>query len=127
MANKVSMKISSHNVNGYKEDYINSRCNDSPNSIFCIQEHWLRPNHKRIRSINQLRVAHPSFDGYGVSAMKGVHNNGINRGRGFGGTGFIFSKSFTPFMVSSLANPLPPSWFHLQQILYPLSTSCFTI
>ena len=102
MAKKVSMKISSHNVNGYKEDYINSRCNNSLNSIFCIQEHWLRPTHKKIRSINQLRVAHPSFDGYGVSAMKGVHFNGVNRGRGFGGTGFIFSKSFTPFLRPAL-------------------------
>ena len=92
------MKISSHNVNGYKEDYMNSRCNDSIDTIFCLQEHWLRPAYKKIRGLNQLRVAHPSFDGYGVSAMKGVHYSGINCGRGFGGTGFVFNKSFTPFL-----------------------------
>ena len=98
MANKVSITISSHNINGFKEDYVHSRCNSNLNSIHCIQEHWLRPAHKKIRGVNQLRVVHPAFDGYGVSAMKKVHTSGVYRGRGFGGTGFVFNKSFAPFL-----------------------------
>ena len=74
------------------------RCSENSNSIFCIQEHWLRPVYKNIKSINQLRSVHPSFDGYGVSAMKDTHNSVIRAGRPYGGTGFIFSKHFSPFL-----------------------------
>ena len=95
---KVSISISSHNINGFKQDYLNSRCENAPSSIFCVQEHWLRPSYKKIRSVNQLRVVHPLFDGYGVSAMKESHYQRVNTGRGYGGTGFIFNKTFSPFL-----------------------------
>ena len=75
-----------------------AQCNNNLNSIFCIQEHWLRPAFKNFRSINQLRVVHPLFDGYGVSAMKDTHSSKISSGRGYGGTGFIFNKQFAPFL-----------------------------
>ena len=98
MAKKVSIRLSTHNINGYKEEYLNSRCNDNLNSILCIQEHWLRPTHKKYRSINQLRTVHPLFDGYGVSAMRGTHFNKVSSGRGYGGTGFVYNKQFVPFL-----------------------------
>ena len=95
---KVRIDISSHNINGFKNDYLNLRCESAPNSIFCIQEHWLRPTYKKVRSINQLRVVHPLFDGYGVSAMNESHYQKVNVGRGYGGTGFIFNKKYAPFL-----------------------------
>ena len=98
MANKVSISLSTHNVNGFKQDYLNSRCVNDPNSILCIQEHWLRPAHKNFCSINQLRSVHSAFDGYGASAMKKSHYSKISSGRGYGRTGFIYSKHFSPFL-----------------------------
>ena len=100
MSKKVSITISSHNINGFagSEHYLNMRCNDEPNSILCIQEHWLKPPYKNYKSINQLRTVHPSFDGYGVSAMRKTHNDAVYKGRPYGGTGFVFNKEFSPFL-----------------------------
>ena len=98
MANKVSIRLSTHNINGFKEDYLNSRCDANTNSILCIQEHWLRPTYKKVKGINQLRTIHSLFDGYGVSAMKRTHTDKVRYGRGYGGTGFVFNKHFTPFL-----------------------------
>ena len=98
--NKVSISLSSHNINGFasSESFLHMRCSDEANSIFCVQEHWLRPVYKKVKSVNQLRLVHPSFDGYGVSAMKDVSNANVRSGRPFGGTGFIFNKHFSPFL-----------------------------
>ena len=100
MANKVSITISTHNIHGFNSSsqYLRDRCEANPESIFCIQEHWLRPVYKNVKSINQVRVVHPDFDGYGVSAMKSVHTTGITKGRPYGGTAFVFNKHFTPFL-----------------------------
>ena len=100
MANEVSITISTHNIHGFNSNshYLKDRCDKTKNSIFCIQEHWLRPVHKNIKSINQIRVVHPDFDGYGASAMKNVHNVGVSKGRPYGGTAFVFDKDFTPFL-----------------------------
>ena len=97
---KVRINLTSHNINGFSgsEHYLKTRCNDNANSIICVQEHWLRPVYKRIKSINQLRTVHTSFDGYGVSAMKNTHNAAVSKGRPYGGTGFVFSKDFTSFL-----------------------------
>ena len=100
MNEKVSITLFSFNVNGFtsSEQFLNSMCCNNANFILCLQEHWLRPAYKRMKSVNQLRTIHPSFDGYGVSAMKKVHNDTITKGRPYGGTGFVFSKRFTPFL-----------------------------
>ena len=100
MANKVSITLSTHNIHGFNgsREFLKDRCERLPNSIFCIQEHWLRPPFKNFKSINQIRSVHSKFDGYGVSAMKSTHNSGISSGRPFGGTAFIFNKQFTPFL-----------------------------
>ena len=81
--NKVRINIVSHNINGFSgcKDYLKMKCDDDANSILCLQEHWLRPAYKNMKSINQLRTVHPRFDGYGVSAMKNVHNSAIMKGR----------------------------------------------
>ena len=102
---KVSINLVTHNINGFSssENYLNMVCNDDLNSIICIQEHWLRPAYKNLKSINQLRTVHHAFDGYGVSAMKGVHNSSILTGRPYGGTGFLFNRDFTSFLQPVLA------------------------
>ena len=99
-AKKVSINIVSHNINGFSssKDFLVSKCDDDANSILCLQEHWLRPAYKNLKSINQLRTIHSNFDGYGVSAMKNVHNDSILKGRPYGGTGFVFNKDFSPFL-----------------------------
>ena len=91
MAAKVSIAISTHNIHGFKSNshYLNERCNKLSNSIFCIQEHWLRPAYKNVKSMNQIRVVHSDFDGYGVSAMKNEISSGIAAGRPYGGTAFV--------------------------------------
>ena len=97
---KVSINLFSHNINGFagSEQFMNTKCDENNNTILCVQEHWLRPAFKKMRSINQLRLVHPLYDGYGVSAMKDSHNTSVNSGRPYGGTGFVFSKDFTPFL-----------------------------
>ena len=91
-----TISISTHNVNGYKwsKEFLFSQCEKRPNSIFAIQEHWLRPPYKKQFGVNQLRCLHPNFDGYGTSAMSKSTETKISSGRPFGGTGFIFNKSF---------------------------------
>ena len=88
--------IRSHNVNGFKrsKDFIFSQCDQNPNMIMGIQEHWLRPPYKKQFGVNQLRCVHPNFDGYGTSAMTKSSETSISSGRPFGGTGFIFGKKF---------------------------------
>ena len=100
MANKVSINLSTHNIHGFhgSKDYLNARCGRISDSIICVQEHWLRPAYKNLKSVNQIRVVHPEFDGYAVSAMKGSHTKNISCGRPYGGTGLIFNKQFTPFL-----------------------------
>ena len=58
----------------------------------------LRPAYKNLKSINQLRTVHHAYDGYGVSAMKNVHNSAILKGRPYGGTGFLYNRDFTSFL-----------------------------
>ena len=65
-----------------------------PNSIRAIQEHWLLPPYKRQQGANQLRFAHPSFDGYGTSAMSYSSESKVMSGRPYGGTGFVFHKKY---------------------------------
>jgi hypothetical protein len=86
--------ISTHNVNGFKgsKDFLYSLCDQYPDAIRGIQEHWLKPPYKKIQGVNQLRALHPDFDGYGCSAMKKKLEQGIRYGHPFGGTGFLFNK-----------------------------------
>ena len=100
MESKVSITITSHNINGFSssEPFLRDKCSDNDSNIICVQEHWLKPAYKNLKSINQLRTVHPDFDGYGVSAMKTSQNATIRSGRPYGGTGFIFPKRFSPFL-----------------------------
>ena len=104
MDEKVRINLVSHNINGFSssEDYLNMLCEDDRNSIICVQEHWLRPTYKNIKSVTQLQSVHDAFDGYGVSGMKHVHNANILTGRPYGGTGFIFDRDFAPFLQPML-------------------------
>ena len=97
---KVSINIATHNIHGFNgsSHYLHDQCSKNPNSIICVQEHWLRPPFKNVKSINQIRVVHPSFDGYGVSGMRNESNESIRKGRPYGGTAFLFNKTFSPFL-----------------------------
>ena len=67
---ETKITISTHNVNGYtrSKDFIRSLCDENKNSIRALQEHWLQPPYKKQQGVNQLRVLHPDFDGFGISA-----------------------------------------------------------
>ena len=56
MDKKVSIKVVSHNINGFSgsEDYLSMLCEDDYNSIICVQEHWLRPAYKNLKSVNHI-------------------------------------------------------------------------
>ena len=89
--------ISTHNVNGYarSKEFLHSMCNNVPSAIRGIQEHWLRPPYKKQFGINQLRCLHPDFNGFGTSAMKKSSESKVNIGRPYGGTGFVYSNSYS--------------------------------
>ena len=91
------MTLSSHNVNGWKNsrEFLYSRCETENNAIFAIQEHWLRPAFRKSQGVNQLKFLHPNYDGYGVSAMAKKCSSDIIKGRPFGGTGFLYSKTLS--------------------------------
>ena len=92
-----TITLSTQNINGFKgsKDFLHSLCDKYPDSIRGIQEHWLSPAYKNIQGVNQLRALHPDFDGYGSSAMKKVHEQGIRVGRPYGRTGFLYNKKFS--------------------------------
>jgi hypothetical protein len=71
-----------------------SQCNDYPDSIRGIQEHWLWLPYKKKMGCNALRNLHSDFDGYGVSGMQSQINSGIRIGRPFGGVGFLYNNKF---------------------------------
>ena len=91
-----TVTFSTHNVNGFhrNKNFLNSRCSEEPNTIQCIQEHWLRPPFKRTKGVNELKHVHNEFEGYGTSAMKNTIGTKILRGRPYGGTGFIWNKKY---------------------------------
>lgn len=95
MASKI--RICSHNVRGFsdRKEFLSERCNSDPHLIQCIQEHWLPPPFKKKAGTNALRSVHPDFEAFSTSAMKKAEENEIRRGRGFGGTGFIYPKSIS--------------------------------
>ena len=94
-----TITISTHNVNGYSrsKEFIRSLCDENKNSIRAIQEHWLQPPYKKQQGVNQLRVLHPEFDGFGTSAMKKSVGSQIIKGRPFGGTGFVYNKKYARY------------------------------
>ena len=91
------LSISSHNIRGFNsgKEFLYNQCEKQKNIVQCVQEHWLPPAYKKQPGVNKLRTVHPSFDGFGTSAMKSSLEKGIRRGRGFGGTGFVYPKNFT--------------------------------
>ena len=97
MTHSTSISISSHNVQGFanQRDFVHSQCSSNPLLLQCIQEHWLPPPYKKKPGTNALRTIHSDFESYATSAMKKVEENSIRRGRGFGGTGFIYPKSIS--------------------------------
>ena len=94
---KTRLTISSHNVNGFSrsKDFIYSQCENVPDSIRAIQEHWLAPPYKKTQGVNRLRSLHPAFDGFGNSAMELESRSKVRLGRPYGGTGFLYNKKYS--------------------------------
>ena len=95
MSESAAIKISSHNINGFagSKDFLHHRCEAEDKAIFAVQEHWLKPAFRNHLGVNQLRSVHSNYEGYGTSAMKEKTTTTVTKGRPFGGTGFIYSKS----------------------------------
>ena len=93
---ETTLNISCHNIRGFNsgKEFLYNRCERQKNIIQCVQEHWLPPPYKKQLGVNKLRTIHPEFDGFGTSAMKSSVEAGIRRGRGFGGTGFVYPKNY---------------------------------
>ena len=92
-----TITLSSHNINGFSNsrEYLYSRCKDECNAIFAIQEHWLKPQFKKQKGVGALKSLHPDYDGFGTSAMTDRVGKNVIKGRPYGGTGFLFSKSLS--------------------------------
>ena len=88
--------ISSHNINGFghSKSFLYSLCEQFPDAIRGVQEHWLAPPFKKQSGVNRLRALHPDFDGFGNSAMKKEVESKVRMGRPYGGTGFLFPKKY---------------------------------
>ena len=89
-----TLKIRSHNVNGFEHsrEFLYDECRSDSFSLLAIQEHWLRPAYRKQMGINRMKVLHPDFDAFGVSAMASQVEKSVMKGRPHGGTGFIFEK-----------------------------------
>ena len=94
---KLQLRFSTHNINGFNrhKPFLRSRCENEPNTILCMQEHWLRPPFKRTKGVNEFRHLHENFDGYATSGMKEAIKNKILTGRPFGGTGYMWNKKYS--------------------------------
>ena len=117
------LRISSHNIRGYndRKEFLSSRCQSNSNLIQCIQEHWLPPPFKKRAGTNALRSLHPDFEAFSTSGMKKAEESGVRRGRGFGGTGFIYPKN-----ISGSLKPLV-KFNHERLTVMELSCSAFQI
>ena len=66
-----TIKLSSHNIRGFSnsDDFLYSRCDSENDSIFALQEHWLKPHYRKQQGVSVLKTLHPNFDGHGTSGM----------------------------------------------------------
>ena len=96
-ADKTSFKFRSHNINGFNnsKEFIFQECSSESFDILALQEHWLKPSHKKHAGINLMKSLHPMYDSYSTSAMNIELGKHILKGRPYGGTGFIFHKSLS--------------------------------
>ena len=92
-----SLSIRSHNIHGYNNsrDFLYHECVANNFSIMAIQEHWLKSAVRKMKGTDQLKVLHPEFDAYAVSAMDIQAESNVIKGRPYVGTGFIFAKELS--------------------------------
>ena len=96
----MSVSYISHNVNGFGRNFtcVRDLCLSLPSCIYSIQEHWLPPPYNRRHpGVNKLMTLDPKLEGWGTSAMKKKMESQIMTGKGrpFGGTGFVWSKTLS--------------------------------
>ena len=91
-------------MNGFErnKDFLSNLCEKNKNMIIGVQEHWLAPSSKKFPGTDLLRTVHQNYEGFGSSAMKRSMEEGMRKGRPFGGTGYVYKKSFAKCL-----SPLP--------------------
>ena len=96
-SDKTVLKLRSHNINGFSnsKEFLFHECNSNSFNLLAIQEHWLKPSHRKQSGTNSLKVLHPTFDAYATSGMDSQIGERVLRGRPYGGTGFLFHKSLS--------------------------------
>ena len=92
------LDILTHNVNGFDQnsDFDRDTCFSLSHCIYGLQEHWMRPPSKQSPGVTALQSLHPGLSGWGRSAMKTSMESTIRKGRPFGGTGFVWTKTLSP-------------------------------
>ena len=96
-SDKMILKLRTHNVNGFNHSkkFLFDECDRNAFSILAIQEHWLKPTHRKHTGVNALKSLHSFFDAYATSGMDSQVGQRILKGRPYGGTGFLFDKSLS--------------------------------
>ena len=64
MAEQTTLKIRSHNVNGFNSssDVIRQQCEDASFSILALQKHGLHLSYRKQKGVNRLNAVHPDYD-----------------------------------------------------------------
>ena len=94
---EINLTFRSQNVNGFKnsKEFLYNECHSNSFDLLAIQEHWLKPSHRKHTGTNSMKVLHPSFDAYATSGMDSQIGERLLKGRPYGGTGFLFQKSLS--------------------------------
>ena len=95
-----NLSIVSYNMHGFNQgaSFLRSTCDGtSPPDIIYIQENWLTPsNLYKINNFSQ------NFTAFGISAMANAIDNGILRGRPWGGVSILLNNMLCKDVVFSL-------------------------
>src|ERR1051325_4894754 len=93
MASNISLPFASYNMHGFRNGagMLNELCRT--HKVISVQEHWLRED-----ELNKFSLVHNDFNFHGASGMMGAAASGLIRERPFGGTGFLWHKSFNNSM-----------------------------
>ena len=97
MAQHPTLRLRSHNINGFdsSHEFLVQECEDNSFSVLAMQEHWLRPTYRKQKGVHRLKSVHPNYDAYGTSGMADQIDQRVMKGRPYGGTGFLFHKELT--------------------------------
>lgn len=93
------VSIITYNMHGFNQGILQLKllCNINKTSVVMVQEHWCNND-----SLVQFDYFDKDYRFYGISAMDASTNDGILRGRPWGGVGTLVSRSL-PGIVKCIA------------------------